>query len=181
MVTVPLNLELNTKRLRLRVATPADVDLVWSATRIEGFNDGLTWNAPENKNELAEYTNEIHEKWKRGESYEFVSELFGRSDTVGRTGIRRVNSQSEWSIGFWVHPDYWGQGYAAEAGKAVIDFGFENLAASKIIVAHALWNKRSQRVIEKLGFRYTDENPCGFEKNGIPIAEYEYELLSPAL
>ena len=181
MTSIPLSFELQAKRLRLRVAIPSDVDLVWSATRVEGFNEGLTWDAPDQKSELSAHTSEALKKWEMGESYEFVSQLLGSTETVGRTGIRLIHSPSEWSIGFWVHPDYWGQGYAAEAGKAVIDFGFANLRASKIMVAHAIWNKQSQRAIEKMGFSFSGENPCGFKKNGLPVPEYEYEIFNPVL
>ena len=179
MPVIPLDFELSTKRLRLRVSNKSDVDLIWSACRHEGFNDGLTWDPPDQKSELIAYSDVIREKWENGVSYEFVSERTEDALTVGRVGIRRIDTSTTWSIGFWVHPDYWGQGYAAEAARVVIGFGFSELNASKITVAHAVWNSRSKRVIEKLGFQYTGENPCGFEKNGNPVAEYEYEIHKP--
>ena len=180
METIPLTFELVTDRLRLRAVTETDVELVWSATRHDGFNDGLTWDAPNHKSELVEYTQFTRDKWIEGISYEFVSELPGTGQTVGRTGIRQENSPFEWSIGFWVHPEYWGQGFAFEAGREIINFGFTKLNASKITTAHAIWNTRSKRVIEKLGFGFVGENPCGFVKNGNPVPEYEYEIRTTA-
>jgi RimJ/RimL family protein N-acetyltransferase len=35
---------------------------------------------------------------------------------------------------------------------------------------------QSRRVIEKLGMRFIREIPCGFEKNGKPVPEFEYAL-----
>src|SRR5262249_864421 len=67
---------------------------------------------------------------------------------------------------FWIAPEHWGQGLAAEAAKAVIEFGFSRVDAKVIRGAHATWNAQSKRVFEKLGMRLTGENPCGFEKNG---------------
>lgn len=172
---------LTTRRLRLRAANLTDVDLVWSASRFDGFNDGMTWDPPGNKAELVDIAHRNLREWNAGNSFTFTSELIENNVAVGRVGIRREASPSVWGIGFWVHPYYWGCGYAAEAAHAVIHFGFSELSASKIVTAHAIWNTRSQRVIEKLGFRFMGENPCGFEKHGQPVAEYEYEIESSAL
>lgn len=96
--------------------------------------------------------------------------------SVGRIVIRQMESTSIWNIGFWIHPEHWNNGYATEAGYAVLEFGFAVLGASKITTAHATWNVPSKKVIEKLGFKYIRENPCGFIKAGNRISEYEYEI-----
>ncbi len=170
---------LNTERLRLRAANVSDVVLVWSASRFEGFNDGMTWEPPDNKAVLVEIADRNRREWLAGTSYIFTSELAASGTAVGRVGISKLDSPSLWRIGFWVHPDYWGQGYAPEAVQSVLHFGFTQLGASRITTAHAIWNSRSQRVIEKLGFRFTGENPCGFRKCGECVAEYEYEITKP--
>ena len=181
MKSIPPDFTIETQRLRLKAADLSDVDFIWSATRFDGFNDGLTWNPPSEKSELVAVAERNKSYWQEGKAYMFTSELAESGEYVGRTGVSRMKSDSEWSFGFWVHPNYWGKGYATEAGQAVLDFGFTKLEASKIITAHAIWNNASKRVIEKLGFHFTGENPCGFEKNGQPVAEYEYEMLPTAL
>lgn len=118
--------------------------------------------------------------WKNSDNYVFTMELKASKLPTGRVGIHRENEPGTWNIGFWVHPDHWGNGYATEAAEAVLDFGFNKLNATIIITAHAVWNERSQSVIEKLGFKFLRKNPCGFLKQGQPVAEYEYEL-RPAL
>ena len=172
---------METQRLRLRAADLSDIEFVWSATRFDGFNDGLTWNAPGDRAELLAAARRNKNSWEKGKAYMFTSELSGNGECVGRTGISQMKSGSEWSFGFWVHPNYWGNGYATEAGRAVLQFGFTQLKASKIITAHAIWNNASKRVIENLGFHFSGENPCGFEKNGAPVAEYEYEMSTATL
>ena len=181
MKSIPLEFTIHTQRLRLRAANEDDIDFVWSATRFEGFNEGLTWNAPTNKFELIEPAQRNLDSWKEGRSYMFTSELTENNRPVGRTGLSKTEIESEWSFGFWTHPNYWGNGFAAEAGRAVLQFGFSQLSASKILTAHATRNTSSKRVIEKLGFTHTGENPCGFKKNGKPIAEHEYEMLPATL
>lgn len=63
------------------------------------------------------------------------------------------------ALGYWIGEAYWGQGYATEAARAVIDFAFEGLDL-KAVTANALPdNARSIRVLEKAGLRYVDSRP----------------------
>ncbi len=132
------------------------------------------------KSEIAAWTRRNVDVWRSGHEYVFT--ITGRRDGgfIGRVSIAREKSRSVWSIGFWIHPERWGQGFATEAGRAVIDFGFESLAAKKIVAAHALWNVASARVMAKLGLTYVRENARGFQKNGqwVPEAEYETDCES---
>lgn len=81
---------------------------------------------------------------------------------IGSVGIHNswANQDPEYTnlrikdIGFVVAKDYWGQGIAPEAVKAVIDYCFAELGLDAVTCGHFVTNKRSQRVIEKLGFQY---------------------------
>jgi hypothetical protein len=52
MKSIPINTILQTERLQLRDISLSDINLVWSASRTPGFNDGMVWEPPENKEEL---------------------------------------------------------------------------------------------------------------------------------
>lgn len=52
-----------------------------------------------------------------------------------------------WRLAF----DHWGKGYATEAAKAALKFGFVNLGLDEIVAFTATANKRSQRVMQRLG------------------------------
>ena len=175
MKSIPIKTILQTERLQLRAVSHSDIDLVWSASRIHGFNDGMVWDPPKSKEELVPVTEKNLDAWEQGESFTFTIELTEASLPIGRIAIRCEDVPGVWNIGFWIHPDYWSNGYATEAARAVIEFGIVELAASKITTAHAIFNTPSKRVIEKLGFRFNGENPCGFMKQGKPVPEYEYE------
>ena len=62
-------------------------------------------------------------------------------------------------FGYWLGRDAWGQGYATEAGEAVIDVHFSDPSASVLVSGHYPGNDRSARVLKKLGFRYTGRRP----------------------
>ena len=56
----------------------------------------------------------------------------------------------EVEIGWHLHPDSWGQGYASEAGRAVLRHGFESGLLEILAVTH-LGNVRSQAVMGRIG------------------------------
>ncbi len=174
---ISLDTILKTPKLSLRAVDFTDVDLVWEATRFDGFNDGMTWDPPETREDIVRITERNLEHWKQGKDYVFTIELLNPVCAIGRVGLHKESEPDTWNIGFWIHPDHWGNGYAGEASRSVLQFGFEAIGAGKIVTAHAVWNTRSQRVIESLGFHRVQENPAGFYKNGKPVPEYEYELI----
>ncbi len=60
-------------------------------------------------------------------------------------------------LGYHLRRQYWGMGLAEEAGRAVVNFAFENLRAKALFAGHHPENAASKRVLEKLGFRFTHE------------------------
>ncbi len=55
-------------------------------------------------------------------------------------------------LGYSINPYYWGNGFATEAAKEVITFGFEFLDLKRIEIGTFVDNYQSQKVCEKLGF-----------------------------
>ena len=54
-------------------------------------------------------------------------------------------------IGWRLGAEHWGRGYATEAARAVLAFGFERLALPEIVSFTTTANVRSQRLAERLG------------------------------
>ena len=54
-------------------------------------------------------------------------------------------------VGWALDRPYWGQGYATEAAKAALDYGFRNYPVAKLISLIDPGNQPSQRVAERLG------------------------------
>jgi ribosomal-protein-alanine N-acetyltransferase len=78
----------------------------------------------------------------------------------------------EAALGFYLAREFWGQGFASEAGRAFVDFGFDELKLARIVTMVDERNAASVRVLEKLGF--TLER---FERG--PRSFYHFELLRP--
>jgi len=91
---------------------------------------------------------------------------------VGRGGLSRVQlaRQERLEIGWALLRPFWGQGYATEIGRAGVAFAFEELGADEIISYTEARNARSRAVMERLGFRYSQD--FNFEADGVPCALY---------
>lgn len=64
-----------------------------------------------------------------------------------------IRSLDEALLGFLVKRDYRGRGYATEAARAVVDYGFEQLGLARILAGCDPENEASRRVLEKIGMR----------------------------
>jgi RimJ/RimL family protein N-acetyltransferase len=58
-------------------------------------------------------------------------------------------------LGYWLGVSYWGNGYATEAARALIDFAFTALECTELRAGAIVRNPASRRVLEKCGFQWT--------------------------
>lgn len=70
-----------------------------------------------------------------------------------QSDLRRFHVKSL-SLGYELRKDCWGNGYMPEALSAMIMRAFEREKVDVLGISHFSENTRSQRVIEKCGFRY---------------------------
>ncbi len=74
---------------------------------------------------------------------------------MGHCGLHQLSDVVE--IGYALGKAYWGGGYATEAGRVVLRWGFETLALEQIIAVAYPENLASRRVMERLGMTYEGE------------------------
>lgn len=70
-----------------------------------------------------------------------------------QTDTRRSNDGAR-MLGYTLSRAYWGQGLISEAVREVLHFAFIEQGLDLVSVWHADYNRRSQKVIERAGFRY---------------------------
>jgi len=56
-------------------------------------------------------------------------------------------------IGWRLHRDHWGMGYATEAATGVLDYGFTRLDLDEVVSFASVLNVRSMAVMQRLGMR----------------------------
>ena len=84
----------------------------------------------------------------------WAAELRATGEFIGFIGLSVPTFHAHFTpcveIGWRLAPDYWGQGYATEAARASLKFGFETLRLDEIVSLTVPDNVRSRRVMERL-------------------------------
>ena len=83
---------------------------------------------------------------------------------------------AEGVIGYWLDEAAWGQGFASEAARAVVDFAFGQLGLTRLTTGHAADNPASGHVLEKLGFQPIGETRVWSNPRGEAIRQIRYAL-----
>ncbi len=73
---------------------------------------------------------------------------------VGNCGIGRLRADGP-EIGYAIGVRDWGNGYATEAARAIINHAFTNLGFEELHAGARVSNPASRRVLEKCGFQWT--------------------------
>lgn len=118
--------------------------------------------------------------WKPHESPKesrcIIRELFIKSSTwaireketlkiIGSISLepdRRREDVNSREMGYSLSRECWGKGYMTEAAIAVMDYGFNKYGLVVMSICTSPANKRSQRVIEKCGFKYEGTQRKGY-------------------
>ena len=96
---------------------------------------------------------------------------------VGCIGIGRDDDGAV-ELGYWIARPFWGQGFASEAGRAVVGIA-RMLGHRSLRAGHFLDNPASGRVLAKIGFeptgRIVKRHSCA-RKEEVAMAEYAIAL-----
>jgi RimJ/RimL family protein N-acetyltransferase len=75
-------------------------------------------------------------------------------EPIGACGLSQLEGPAP-DLGFWLGAPYWGNNYATEAARAVIDHAFSELGYEALQAGARVTNPASRRVLEKCGFQWT--------------------------
>ena len=100
-------------------------------------------------------------------------EIIDVSEFAGFTGLSVPRYETKFTpcveIAWRMAFEYWGHGYASEAAGAVLTYGHEKLGLPEIVSFTAEINRRSRRVMERIGMRFCPEE--SFEHPLIPAGD----------
>ena len=86
--------------------------------------------------------------------FQLAATLKKNAKLIGNCGIRMDTADAHQAdIGYEFSPEYWGKGYATEAAQAMVRFGFNAFRLHRIWSWCIADNRRSARVLEKLGMQ----------------------------
>lgn len=91
----------------------------------------------------------------------------------GECGLRYTDDGSEIEISYGLFPDFWGQGYATEAARAVLSVAIGALRLPLLTARSRGDNKVSHAVLEKLGMRFAGKTESPGQPHG--VVKYLFE------
>lgn len=74
--------------------------------------------------------------------------LIGAIELTIDGGIKKAE------LGYWIGRPYWNNGYATEAGRRIVEYGFKELGLNRIAARHMVRNPASGRVMRKIGMSH---------------------------
>lgn len=100
---------------------------------------------------------------------ELTFNIFEDDSLVGGIELTLLKKNCH-ELGFWVGRQHWGQGFATEACKGLLQYAREELALKNIISSYMIGNDASANVLRKLGFKKTGEGElyCLSRKETLP-------------
>jgi RimJ/RimL family protein N-acetyltransferase len=103
-------------------------------------------------------------------------EVVGGEPFIGFTGLAHKTFAAPFTpcteVGWRLAPAAWGKGYATEAARAALAFGFNALALEEIVSYTAVANARSIAVMERLGMRRDTEFDHPLIAPGSPVRRH---------
>ena len=153
---------IETERLILDKWTTSreDVEGLYGYARDPEVGPNAGWKPHESAEESREIIEELfipHDVWAIREKE--TGKVVG---SIGLEPDRRRENVNSREMGYSLAKESWGKGYMTEAAKAVIDYAFENLGLVVLAICTGPQNKRSQRVIEKCGFKFEGVQRKGY-------------------
>jgi RimJ/RimL family protein N-acetyltransferase len=104
--------------------------------------------------------------WTSGRGAVFAVTRIEDGRLVGTVGLTIKPELRTAELGYWIGVPFWGCGYATEASRALVDFGFTMLALDRIHAHHFERNPASGRVMQKIGMNEAFFRRGGIEKGG---------------
>jgi RimJ/RimL family protein N-acetyltransferase len=145
-----------TDRLLLRPFRDDDLDAFHAIQRRDDVVRYLYWE-PKSRDE----SNEMLQRRmlqvaidKEGDGLHLAAELRGTGEMIGHFSLFLASQEHRHGeVGFVMHPDHHGHGYATEGARVMLRLGFEELGLHRIVGRCDARNESSWRLMERLGMR----------------------------
>ena len=102
---------------------------------------------------------EAEVQWDRGSDYAYVLRPHKAGPVIGMFGLHRRIGPAALEIGYWLHPDYLGRGYASQAVAALTEVALSLPDVDRIEIHTDEANTMSAAIPRRLGYRLDRVEP----------------------
>lgn len=153
----PPRTELKGSRLLARPYRGADgAELFEAASEsVEQMYPFMPWCHPGyTLDESQAWTSERPSRWAERTEFDFALRTLEDGRFVGGCGLNCINQANRFAnLGYWIRASATNQGFATEAVRLMVEFGFRRLELHRLEIVIAFDNTASMRVAEKAGAR----------------------------
>jgi RimJ/RimL family protein N-acetyltransferase len=111
----------------------------------------------------------VQRHYRRGDPFAWAMVRREDGRLIGSCGfVSEAPERKSAEIGYWLGKPHWGKGYAVEAARAMVRFGFEQMGLERVEAKCFVENRAGQRVIEKLGLKFEGTDRSERIKGGYP-------------
>jgi len=165
-----MDYKIKTERLLLRPPLVSDENRLFELMSDSSLTKFLTWEFHSSIETTRNVILSLITSQRNDKGYHWCAclenEIIGLVSLIDVKRNIRTWTLNRAELSYWICPQNQGKGYATEASRAVIDFGFSNLNFHKIIIAHARENIESKSICNKLGFKQYAHEHDAFNKEG---------------
>lgn len=130
------------------------------------------------KEEVKELLDKYIGSYERPDYYRWAVIEKASGECIGQIAYFLVDSKNHFAeIEYCIGAEFQCRGYATEATKDVIAFGFDRINLHKVQICTKTINKPSRRVIEKCGFTYEGTLRDYFFMNGEYVGRHYFSIL----
>jgi ribosomal-protein-alanine N-acetyltransferase len=150
-----------TERLILREILPIDRNGLFAIDSDPDVNIYLGNNPVENIEKIDDIIKFIRKQYVENGIGRWAMVEKSTNNFIGWTGLKLVreltnNHIDYYDLGYRLNKSYWGKGFATEAAKASLQYGFNTLNLNKIYAIADSKNVASRNVLEKVGLKYIE-------------------------
>lgn len=170
-----------TPRLILRAFTEGDVDSLHCILSGEGVLRYFPRTDPPSRERVQRLVMGILSHWQERGYGLWAVESQSNGELIGRCGLQYLPDTEEVEVDFVLGKKFWGHGFATEAGRASLRYGFEDLKLARVVGIVHTENAASRRVLEKLGLEVVEQrNFWGMDCYRYAIERSAYDKASRA-
>ncbi|MBP7402456.1 MAG: GNAT family N-acetyltransferase [Clostridia bacterium] len=173
---------IRTERLLLRPFRLDDAPDVFSYASDDEVSRYMTWDTHRSIEDSLAYIRYSLDAYAGGHHYDYAFELAETGRVIGGGGaFKDLEDSARFAeIGYVLHRDYWGRGLVPEAMSAFLRFLFEEKGIHRVEAYHFEENRKSGRVMEKIGMRYEGTHRDKYFVKGAYRTICTYAAINPA-
>lgn len=155
MTEIPI---IKTPRLVLHPLQPANAATLHRIYQTEGVLRYFPNLNPPSLEKVQRFIDGQQEHWEKFGygNWGILPDDSSADEIIGWAGLQFLPELNETEVGYLLDKPFWGKGYATEAVRASLEFGFSHFAFSQLIALVHPENTASRRVLEKCGLTHLE-------------------------